>query len=514
VLNSVAPSSIMEEEEELDEPMREEPEVEDVPPAEEYGFDESQVFDEEGGQSYGEDSRGLLSTSTSGSNYGEWTGESDAKLGYDYVSSYPGGSSEVDTTYEQTPIAPDGFQEPATDYSYAPPPTDYSYAPPESPYAAQDDPYAASDSPYAPLSLGAPYVPTPAASSSYLPPPSRAAASTPEPTHHQLDSYASPPRHAPAPLYGSPSKSPTMLKRGSPSQASRIAPLRPIVAAQDPYAPVDSSQPYGGSSNDSYATYPAPSRPQSRPVDDPYAAPPSAGLVAPSTYGYPSSTSAYDPYAAAPAPTMARQYSNDGTSPGSSVHGDPYSTQTNATPYDPYARPPIERNVSSSASFASNGELPDLGLARSTAPVVSFGFGGRMLVVFPKGPTPSYGMNVAPYGSTPGDIPSPSTVHIRKFADLHPASESTTFPGPIFMDGGRANAGKKRKEAVAWLDARIEELEQEVSFKRGGAQAGFLLSSDVQSGGETVDTKRLDTRVILVKLVKILVENEGKLSGS
>lgn len=73
------------------EPVEPEPEPE-APPVEpervvptietettEYGFDDSQVFGDGG-----------MSASTSGSTYGEWTGESEAGQGYDYVQGYEG----------------------------------------------------------------------------------------------------------------------------------------------------------------------------------------------------------------------------------------------------------------------------------------------------------------------------------------------------------------------------------------------------------------------------------------
>lgn len=167
------------------------------------------------------------------------------------------------------------------------------------------------------------------------------------------------------------------------------------------------------------------------------------------------------------------------------------------------------------ASLASNGQVAELGLERCGAPVVSFGFGGRILLVFPNEARPAYGMDASPYGAPGAEAPStPSTVHIRKLADLFPPTESTSFPGPIFMDGGKANAGKKRKDGVAWLDQRIGELEQEVSDLQRSVPNGYGMAPVEPSNEQLEKARNVETRLILVKLVKALVENEGKLGGT
>ncbi|GAA6060928.1 hypothetical protein JCM10212_003836 [Sporobolomyces blumeae] len=211
----------------------------------------------------------------------------------------------------------------------------------------------------------------------------------------------------------------------------------------------------------------------------------------------------YSPQAASTAPT-----------PYDSMYGS-QSEQQQQQPYDPYAaqRPSVSRQ----GSYA-NGDQPahgsqdvaDLGLERRTAPLVSFGLGGRMLVVFPdSGRQSSSAFDAAnPYAvAPPTTAPStPTTVHIRKLADVLPPADGPTFPGPMFLDGGRANAGKKRKEAFVWLAKRIEELEDEA--KHAHAHLGFG-HDDVEAKKKTVETK-----LLLVKLVKVFIENEGKLVGT
>ncbi|GAA5978058.1 hypothetical protein JCM5350_007383 [Sporobolomyces pararoseus] len=207
-------------------------------------------------------------------------------------------------------------------------------------------------------------------------------------------------------------------------------------------------------------------------------------------------------------------YSNESYAPGGTdSYGPPAAQHDQQQVYDPYAarRPDLPQR--DSYGNASSNEVADLGLERRSAPLVSFGFGGRMLLVFP-GDTRRLGNSSAydpanPYSvNAPETQPSsPSTVHIRKLADILPPPTEVHFPGPIFLDGGKANSGKKRKEALAWLGKRISELEEEVSHAESRPVATF-------NGNEDTEKRGKETRLLLVKLVKVFIENEGKLVGS
>ncbi|BGP24993.1 COPII vesicle coat protein Sec16 [Rhodotorula toruloides] len=187
----------------------------------------------------------------------------------------------------------------------------------------------------------------------------------------------------------------------------------------------------------------------------------------------------------------------------------PAAQQSQRQSYNPYAGAAAQ--VQRPASMG-NGEPADLGLERRRAPVVSFGFGGRMVVVFPDGGRPDFGGDSSnPYGapSTNSQLASPSVAHVRKLADIvPPPADGNAFPGPIFLDGGKANAGKKRKEALSWLAQRMGELEQEVSYARGAAPSVFEATHADER------RRKVESRLMLVKLVKVMVENEGKLTGS
>ncbi|BGP16572.1 hypothetical protein JCM10213_000516 [Rhodosporidiobolus nylandii] len=290
----------------------------------------------------------------------------------------------------------------------------------------------------------------------------------------------------------------------------------PAPAPHDPYAPSSAAPPAPRDipSRDLTSTPPAQKRlppgtgqlyaSPSR-FGEPGAKPPvspSAAMARANSYGAATPTASTDSYAAYPSqgvpsgPYSARADGNL-TAPaayGSFAQQAPYSPQQGD--YAP-AAPALSRQ----ASFA--GEPADLGLERRTAPVVSFGFGGRMVVVFPRGGQPSYGIDAAnPYGAQTGASATPSTVHIRKLADMLPPPSSNEgaapFPGPIFLDGGKANAGKKRKEAVAWVQQRLAELEQEKGHWSENKE----------------ERRKVETKALLYKLVLVMIENEGRLTGS
>ncbi|GAA6050336.1 hypothetical protein JCM3770_002969 [Rhodotorula araucariae] len=273
---------------------------------------------------------------------------------------------------------------------------------------------------------------------------------------------------------------------------------------QNPYAPAPPTQqdPYRSRdvpSREATFTPPAPHRGPTtyatspRKPNAPLQPPTAATMARANSYDAPPSrpVDAYSPYAQPPPPQQQQQQHR---------------------PYNPYASQPAP--VSRPAS-AMAGAPADLGLERCTAPIATFGFGGKLVLVFPGGGRPSYGMDSAnPYGvAAPSQAQqsTPTTVHIRKLADVAAPATSdgaSTFPGPIFLDGGKANAGKKRKEAVAWLAQRIAELEQEVQYARGAAPPGFA------TGDAGHKRRKVETRLLLVKLVRIMIENEGKLVGS
>lgn len=121
------------------------------------------------------------------------------------------------------------------------------------------------------------------------------------------------------------------------------------------------------------------------------------------------------------------------------------------------------------------------------APLFCWGFGGSVAVMFPR--------RAQRYTSDmqqPMIKCSPGEVKIRNIKEILPLEEiEGKFPGPAWSDGKSRNKNKK-KEMLPWMSSRIEALEREVAGKG----------------------KRAEEKVLLWKVVRVLLENDGVLEGN
>ncbi|KAE9391652.1 hypothetical protein BT96DRAFT_888541 [Gymnopus androsaceus JB14] len=153
------------------------------------------------------------------------------------------------------------------------------------------------------------------------------------------------------------------------------------------------------------------------------------------------------------------------------------------------------------------GTNDPLGRAGARVPVFSFGFGGKFVTCFHGADKMNTGFDVALASR------NSTGVEIRVLNKLIPSSvlnlSSTTFPGPLFSDPGSPTVGlvrpgaaaqtkTKKARVIKYLEDRAEELSQGL---------GYMLSGSEDQG-------RTESKVVLFKILKILVENDGKLSGT
>ena len=146
-------------------------------------------------------------------------------------------------------------------------------------------------------------------------------------------------------------------------------------------------------------------------------------------------------------------------------------------------------------------------LARTSAraPVVTFGFGGKMVTCFHGMPGLNAGFDVALSSRASSEL----KVHILH--KLLPASAlsspSSSYPGPLLYDSGTpslslvrpsfsAQTKAKKTAVVAYLSGRANEIDQGL---------GYLSNLEKRAAQGTL---------ILVKLLKIMVENDGRLLGT
>jgi hypothetical protein len=124
------------------------------------------------------------------------------------------------------------------------------------------------------------------------------------------------------------------------------------------------------------------------------------------------------------------------------------------------------------------------------APVFAWGVGGTLVTSFPKD-VPRYGMNQ----NVPMIIRSPGEVKIANIKTVDPLPETlTSFPGPL-------KGKSKKKEVVAWLNSGVDILEQNASYLKS---AHNLSQED----------KRTEERILLWKILRVFIENDGILEGN
>jgi len=150
------------------------------------------------------------------------------------------------------------------------------------------------------------------------------------------------------------------------------------------------------------------------------------------------------------------------------------------------------------------GSNDPLGRTSSRAPVISFGFGGKVLTCFHSPADLNTGFDVA--------LSSRRTtnVTIRVLHQLLPDYVSETkaaeYPGPLFSDpgtpvtslvrAGTSQAKTKKARVIKYLAERAEEILH-----------GTMYTSD------NIERQRLEGKLVLAQLLKIMVENDGSLSG-
>ena len=136
----------------------------------------------------------------------------------------------------------------------------------------------------------------------------------------------------------------------------------------------------------------------------------------------------------------------------------------------------------------------------------SFGFGGKLVTCFHGAAALSTGFDVALSSRQSTDI------QIRVLHKVIPESalDSSTavFPGPLFCDPGSptnslvrttASQVKVKKARVSkYLDERADEMHRGIAYLTPGNE----------------DRRQADGKLVLVRLLKVMVENDGQLSGT
>lgn len=123
------------------------------------------------------------------------------------------------------------------------------------------------------------------------------------------------------------------------------------------------------------------------------------------------------------------------------------------------------------------------------APILQFGFGGTVTASFPK-----YIPRYTSGSLTPMMKPGPGEMKIHHMDGVLPPVESICkFPGPL-------KSKAKKKEVITWLSSKI------ASFENEGPSESSQLHPEPH--------KRHDEKILLWKVIRALVENDGTLEAN
>ncbi|KAG8717514.1 hypothetical protein FRC09_014145 [Ceratobasidium sp. 395] len=447
-------------------------------------------------------SRTTSVSSTGDSPYGHKVSPSLSKRPAPVVVEPPQATNKY--TIDTQPYTPMYGASPYSDVQTSPPKKQTSadpYAPtskPVDPYAPTNkpavDPYAPTNKPaadpYAPPKAAEPHQPSkftgePTQRVTYSPPNGLARVYTPPPTRN-----------------GALGSRQSSMASVTDAYAPPKDPYAPPAPAKDPYAP-PSKDPYAPSTNaDPYAPPRAAPRDIKRPAstayDPPMPAVPQQPHAASYTPGVPSQMYA---------PRQDSRTQDQGDVSDYEGSGG-YVSRYNYSSVDPY-----QPSGTPAAYVPTPSGTDPLGRHDSRAPIIAFGFGGRVITSFPGlseltgGFDVSLGRKAAP-------------IQVRTLHKIIPESavENSTavFPGPLFSDPGSptkslvsvttGGSGAKTKKAavIKYLGERAEEIERGLAY--------LAVDSGAMPGPS--ERSKAEGKLVLVLLLKIMVEHDGKLSGT
>lgn len=198
------------------------------------------------------------------------------------------------------------------------------------------------------------------------------------------------------------------------------------------------------------------------------------------------------------------QGSSDSTRRPSSAHSHSYPSPVAAKPApSPYAPVAPAAPAAGVSTVRTRGQSITMNMVAPTdgrendelqrwkgVPIISWGVGGTVVTSFPKS-VPRYGMNQ----NVPMIVRTPGEVKVQSVKDIEPLHEHVAkFPGPL-------RGKSKKKETISWLNAGIELLEKDLPDVSFHSQL-------------SLEAKRAVERLLLWKIMRIFVENDGVLEGN
>ena len=199
------------------------------------------------------------------------------------------------------------------------------------------------------------------------------------------------------------------------------------------------------------------------------------------------------------APQFDINYYGHLTLPESSYEGMPSDSSVGQ---DIFLAPPTQTPYAPSPTLLGSND--PLGRTAARVPVFSFDFGGKLITCF-HGSAMSGGFDVALLSRQSTDI------QIRILQKVLPESvldnSSATYPGPLFADPGSptnslihttaSQMKAKKAKVITYLEERSGEINRGIGYLHPGSD----------------DKRSAEGKLVLVKLLKVMVEQDGHLTG-
>ncbi|KAI6022685.1 Sec23-binding domain of Sec16-domain-containing protein [Pisolithus marmoratus] len=152
------------------------------------------------------------------------------------------------------------------------------------------------------------------------------------------------------------------------------------------------------------------------------------------------------------------------------------------------------------------GSNDPLGRVSARAPIVSFGFGGRLVTYFHGSADLSTGFDVALSTRRTTNIAIREVHKVLPEYALEP--KAALYPGPLFSDlgspvtslvrtGMSSNLKTKKARVIKYLEERAAEISHGITY-----------------ASEGVERRRVEDKLALVQVLKVMVEHDGVLYGS
>jgi COPII coat assembly protein SEC16 len=218
------------------------------------------------------------------------------------------------------------------------------------------------------------------------------------------------------------------------------------------------------------------------------------------------SASVNDPYAPSQHPRRQKSetdYGSYGYQRGRDSQNHPSALMVNPQLQEVLVKPFQTPYAPSPSLLGANDPL---GRTAARIPVFSFGFGGKFVTCFHGAASFNTGFDVALSSR------NSTGVHIHLLRKLIPDSALDTstvvFPGPLFSDPGSltnlvrtgsiSQTKTKKPQVVKYLSERTDEIALGLRY----------LNPD------SIERRRAEGKLILIKVLKVMVENDGRLTGT